>query len=130
MKHILHPTVNSQPGQFNRPLSHFHRVCEKNQRQPDKRKKLSARYVSYPCLIFHDSHYLVRKLSRDLRRINSSNITIQSLPLRNPRLRRIGKCDESFEDLGCAVEYSILRALKVQEIFAVWTAFSEESLWI
>lgn len=116
-----------QRAAFN-PPEHFHHVyCSLvcvSQFFPSS----YSRDVSDLVLVLHHIHDLIRQDTRNLRRICTRHIAIQSLPLRDPGLRWLLQCDHALEDLGCAFANLFSFAAEVEELLAVWAALLVEML--
>jgi hypothetical protein len=87
-----------------------------------------SRDVSNPCLILHGIYDLLGQDARDLRRIDTPHVAVQTLPLCDPGFGRVGQCDEALEDLRRAVGNSVGAALEAEELLTVWASFLEEAL--
>lgn len=88
-----------------------------------------VRDILYSILLLEGRPYLVRQLSRYLDRIHARDVTIQPLPLCDPRPRRVRQGDDALKDLRCAAFDLVLRAGEVEEFFAVRASFVTETLF-
>jgi hypothetical protein len=66
--------------------------------------------------------------AHDLNGIHALDVAVETLPLGNPGLRRVGECDQTLEDLGGAFLDCLLRVSEREKTFAVRTTFLEEFL--
>lgn len=121
------------PSSFkHRPRSACHLSCiiksASQSRQNEKKSFQNVRNILYPILILQRRPDLVGELARDLDRVHAGHISVQALPLCDPRLGRVGQRYQALKDLRRAAFDLVLRADEVQEFLAVGASFVAEAL--